>query len=374
MYHFFQKHISLFAASVMLAACSTSPKGNPEGVVLNLDIAGLPENTQLQISLGSTQQPEEAIQTVTLVGGKAQFSFPADGPRIYEVGVPNTYGYMQVVLDKGNVATLSATAADNTREDQNKTMFEYSNQQVTGTSLQDEYLRRRVDREVFNQRYDAMWKIADKDSFEVAQKQFFTDVENTYKACFKANADSWWGPMFILNTYTYISSQNEADYNLLSEEAKQSFYGKILHDKIWPPSVVGADVPDFTFTNHADGRQTSLYQCLEGKKYLLIDFWASWCKPCRREIPNIMEQYKKYADKGFEVVSISADTNQKAWLKALDDEKLPWYNDIDGAQGIANKYKVTYYPTIYLIDANHKVVAKDIKGEELAAKLAELFK
>ena len=105
----------------------------------------------------------------------------------------------------------------------------------------------------------------------------------------------------------------------------------------------------------------------------MFDFWASWCRPCRKEIPNILAQYKLYADKGFQVVSISADTDKDAWLKAPEEEKPPWPNDLDGKQGIANKYKVTYYPTLYLIDSNHKVLAKDIKGEELVAKLAELF-
>lgn len=374
MIHSIIKHVfALLVASIMLAACSNQPQGNPNGIVLNIEAAGMADNTEMIIMLGATQQPEDPIQKVTVMGGKAQFAFDVEGPRIYDIMVPDSYGLMQVVMDKGQVATLSVQVTSKV-EDDKKTSYRYTDMKVTGQSLQDEFVKRSVDRNALDERYEAMHKITDKDEFEKAQAEFFKLVETSYKDSFKANADSWWGAMLILNCYTYITSEQEADYNILSAAAKQSFYGKILHDKIWPPSIIGQEVLDFEFTDYATQKRTSLYKCLEGKKYLLIDFWASWCKPCRKEIPNIKEQYKKWADNGFEVVSISADKDEAAWLKALKDEQLPWPNDIDGKQGIANKYKVTYYPTLYLIDSNHKVIAKDIKGEELANKLAELFK
>lgn len=374
MIHSIIKHVfALLVASIMLAACSNQPQGNPNGIVLNIEAAGMADNTEMIIMLGATQQPEDPIQKVTVMGGKAQFAFDVEGPRIYDIMVPDSYGLMQVVMDKGQVATLSVQVTSKV-EDDKKTSYRYTDMKVTGQSLQDEFVKRSVDRNALDERYEAMHKITDKDEFEKAQADFFKLVETSYKDSFKANADSWWGAMLILNCYTYITSEQEADYNILSDAAKQSFYGKILHDKIWPPSIIGQEVLDFEFTDYATQKRTSLYKCLEGKKYLLIDFWASWCKPCRKEIPNIKEQYKKWADNGFEVVSISADKDEAAWLKALKDEQLPWPNDIDGKQGIANKYKVTYYPTLYLIDSNHKVIAKDIKGEELANKLAELFK
>lgn len=374
MIHSIIKHVfALLVASIMLAACSNQPQGNPNGIVLNIEAAGMADNTEMIIMLGATQQPEDPIQKVTVMGGKAQFAFDVEGPRIYDIMVPDSYGLMQVVMDKGQVATLSVQVTSKV-EDDKKTSYRYTDMKVTGQSLQDEFVKRSVDRNALDERYEAMHKITDKDEFEKAQAEFFKLVETSYKDSFKANADSWWGAMLILNCYTYITSEQEADYNILSAAAKQSFYGKILHDKIWPPSIIGQEVLDFEFTDYATQKRTSLYKCLEGKKYLLIDFWASWCKPCLKEIPNIKEQYKKWADNGFEVVSISADKDEAAWLKALKDEQLPWPNDIDGKQGIANKYKVTYYPTLYLIDSNHKVIAKDIKGEELANKLAELFK
>ena len=367
---------SLYAVSMMLAACSNPSKhtsSHPEGIVLNLELTGLPDSTEMQIHVGATGQPEEAIQTAYLINGKAQFVFDVEGPRLYNISARHTNGLMNVVMDKGHVATLKAEASYEEQAQGSVPYIRYTNQKVEVTSLQEEYLRRRVNRDALNERYEAYHKITDREEMLKAEKAFFATVDSTFKAAFRASADSWWGPMLILHSYSYINEHNEADYNLLSESAKESFYGKQLHDKIWPPTMVGKQMPDFRFINYANGKAMSLKECLAGKKYMLLDFWASWCKPCRKEIPNILKLYKKYHTEGFEVVSISADTSEAAWKKALDEEKLPWYNDRDGQQGICTLYKVQYYPTIYLIDADGKVVAKDIRGEELAAKLADLF-
>lgn len=367
---------SLYAVSMMLAACSNPSKhtsSHPEGIVLNLELTGLPDSTEMQIHVGATGQPEEPIQTAYLINGKAQFVFDVEGPRLYNISARHTNGLMNVVMDKGHVATLKAEASYEEQAQGSVPYIRYTNQKVEGTSLQEEYLRRRVNRDALNERYEAYHKITDREEMLKAEKAFFATVDSTFKAAFRASADSWWGPMLILHSYSYINEHNEADYNLLSESAKESFYGKQLHDKIWPPTMVGKQMPDFRFINYANGKAMSLKECLAGKKYLLLDFWASWCKPCRKEIPNILKLYKKYHTDGFEVVSISADTSEAAWKKALDEEKLPWYNDRDGQQGICNLYKVQYYPTIYLLDADGKVVAKDIRGEELATKLADLF-
>ena len=367
---------SLYAVSMMLAACSNPSKhtsSHPEGIVLNLELTGLPDSTEMQIHVGATGQPEEAIQTAYLINGKAQFTFDVEGPRLYNISARHTNGLMNVVMDKGHVATLKAEAVCEEQAQGSVPYIRYKNQKVEGTSLQEEYLRRRVNRDALNERYEAYHKITDREEMLKAEKAFFATVDSTFKAAFRASADSWWGPMLILHSYSYINENNEADYTLLSEAAKESFYGKLLHDKIWPPTMVGKQMPDFRFINYANGKAMSLKECLAGKKYLLLDFWASWCKPCRKEIPNILKLYKKYHTEGFEVVSISADTSEAAWKKALDEEKLPWYNDRDGQQGICTLYKVQYYPTIYLLDAEGKVVAKDIRGEELAAKLADLF-
>lgn len=111
-------------------------------------------------------------------------------------------------------------------------------------------------------------------------------------------------------------------------------------------------------------------------KYILIDFWASWCGPCRAENPNIKEAYLKYQTKGFEVLGVSLDNSKDAWIKAIDKDALPWQN-VSDLNGFKNKaaqlYAVTELPTSYLLDTNGKIIAKNLRGTALLDKLKSLF-
>ena len=190
---------TLLAVSAMLTACSHSANqsaSRPDGIVLNLELTGLPDSTEMQIYLGATGQPEEAIQTAYLVNGKAQFAFDVEGPRLYNISARRTNGLMNVGMDKGHVATLKAEASSEEQTKSSVPYIRYSNQKVEGTSLQEEYLRRRVNRDALNERYD------DREEMLKAEKAFFATVDSTFKAAFRASADSWWGPMLILHSYS----------------------------------------------------------------------------------------------------------------------------------------------------------------------------
>jgi len=124
-----------------------------------------------------------------------------------------------------------------------------------------------------------------------------------------------------------------------------------------------------------DGDQVSLRDALNSNKYVLLEFWASWCGPCRAEIPNMKRAYAKYHDAGFEVFSFTIDKDKAAWAKASEAEELPWIDTGYGQESKPKKlYQVTGVPTNYLIDcATGKVVAKNLRGEDLGAKLGELL-
>ena len=125
--------------------------------------------------------------------------------------------------------------------------------------------------------------------------------------------------------------------------------------------------------NDVNGQPHKLSEYLGKGNYVLLDFWASWCGPCRKEIPNLKKLYELYKGKGLEIVSVSIDKNETAWKKALAEEKLSWPNGLDRA-GIADSYKVKFIPAIFLVDGTTgECIAENIRGTELAAKLAELF-
>ncbi len=136
---------------------------------------------------------------------------------------------------------------------------------------------------------------------------------------------------------------------------------------------IGAVAPDFALPDRT-GKELKPSD-FRGK-VLLLDFWASWCGPCRREIPNVKRAYEKYHDKGFEVLGISLDRRRAAWLKAMDDLALPWPNisDVKGWQCAAAKlYQVRSIPATFLLDRDGRIIAKGLRGPLLEAKLKAIF-
>jgi thiol-disulfide isomerase/thioredoxin len=112
-------------------------------------------------------------------------------------------------------------------------------------------------------------------------------------------------------------------------------------------------------------------------KYVLIDFWASWCGPCRRENPNVVKTYAAYKDKGFEIFSVSLDQNREAWLKAIETDKLVWKHVLDvqnSSSAAALAYQVNAIPQTFLLDPEGRIIAKGLRGAALDQYLAQLFK
>lgn len=112
-------------------------------------------------------------------------------------------------------------------------------------------------------------------------------------------------------------------------------------------------------------------------KVVMIDFWASWCSPCRAENPNVVRLYKKYHDKGFEIYSVSLDRTREAWLRAIEQDGLEWSNHVSDLRGWTSSGGATYgiksVPSTVLVDRDGKIIARNLRGQELANKLKEIF-
>jgi thiol-disulfide isomerase/thioredoxin len=136
---------------------------------------------------------------------------------------------------------------------------------------------------------------------------------------------------------------------------------------------VGKEAPEIKL-NNLSGVPTALSQ-FRGK-YVLIDFWASWCGPCRKENPNVKKVYEKFKDKGFEIYAVSLDRNRVAWESAIEADGLPWIHVSDlqfWNSAAAKEYGITAIPYTLLLDPNGIVIAQNLRGNALAQKLSEIF-
>lgn len=140
-------------------------------------------------------------------------------------------------------------------------------------------------------------------------------------------------------------------------------------------TAIGAMAPDLEFPN-PDGKMLKLSD-LRGK-YVLLDFWAAWCGPCRKENPTVVKMYEKYKEKGFEVFSVSLDRDKSSWVKAIEADKLSWPNHVSDLKywqsEAAKKYGVNSIPATFLIDKEGRIIAKNIRGNQLINTLDQIFK
>lgn len=154
-------------------------------------------------------------------------------------------------------------------------------------------------------------------------------------------------------------------------------YKRILAEtKANEATAVGKRFTDFSMQT-PNGGLISVGAVIRKNRYTLVDFWASWCGPCRAEMPHVVEAYNRFHEKGFEVIGVSLDNNHDAWVKAIENLKMPWphISDLKGWQSEgAAIYNVKAIPANVLVDGNGTIVARDLRGIKLINKMEELLK
>lgn len=165
----------------------------------------------------------------------------------------------------------------------------------------------------------------------------------------------------VLVDNAYPNTAKATEFKALAEKGKRI--------------AVGAKYSDIELVN-PEGKKVKLSEYVPGGKYVMLEFWASWCGPCRAEIPHLREVYKKYKDKGFEIVSISIDRKDQDWKKAMKEESMVWtqLNDPGEFNGpVTQVYNVLGVPTCIILDKEGHIFKTDMRGAQLDAVLDELY-
>lgn len=193
------------------------------------------------------------------------------------------------------------------------------------------------------------------------------------------NKDSHISPYIIRSKMYYTLSLEELRNMVygLDESLNSSVYVEYLkgHISVSEKVAIGMKYTDISLPN-PEGTLYSLSE-LVGGKYVLIDFWASWCGPCRRENPNLVKVYEEFHDKGFEILGVSFDTSEDGWLKAIEDDHLTWHqiSDLKGwGSAAAGIYGVNSIPHAVLLDPKGIIIEKNLSSEELREVLEKKLK
>lgn len=178
-------------------------------------------------------------------------------------------------------------------------------------------------------------------------------------------------PLIAVYSGSNAVPPTEDMYEALSPEIRLTDYGKRFREYL-DGRLVGHEAIDFTLPD-AGGKEHSLKELLQGNRYLIVDFWASWCGPCRRGIPTMKTLAHKYASEGLAVVNVSVDKKAEVWQKALKEEQMPWINLLD-TEGVALRYGVGSIPAVFLIKAGDKTVMfEKLYGDAIPASLYRIF-
>ena len=316
------------------------------------------------------------LDTAIVKKGKFEFTGQFDGC---------THRYLLAMHKGENVAT-AAILLENAPISVQMFKDEKKNIIVGGPSarLWDEYERGAKE---FDDRMAADWSVCLDTLVAEDNKIKERLLVNTYSADRKNYTKRFMLQHIGTPVADYLLAQTQSDFTKEEQEQllklfgqqKQQFYvykGIMAQRAIDQRTGIGAQFTDFSMPD-PKGNMISVSDYVKKNKYTLIDFWASWCGPCRAEMPTVVKAYDLYHAKGFEVVGVSLDNNKEAWIKAIDQLKMPWPHMSDikgwGCAGAA-LYNVKGIPANVLIDQQGKIVAKNLRGQDLLDKMAELLK
>ena len=324
-----------------------------DGFTITGTIQGLPDGANILLLNGITGYQE---QMEVAKNGRFSFKGKLDAPDFKILSFNGTPPYVTLFIDNANVSVTGQFSQLNALT-------------ITGSNSHDQYAQMMRELAAFEPVFNGQPASITEDI-----RQQGLSICAKYA---RHHSSTNLGAIALLR-YTQLSElpgECEALFKGLTPAIQSGPLGEVVRGRVddITKNAIGTVLADFSQADPA-GNPISI-KSLRGK-YVLIDFWASWCRPCRQENPNVVASFERYKNKNYTVFGVSLDQKREPWLKAIEDDKLTWpqVSDLKGWQNeVAKQFGIQSIPQNFLIDPNGVIVGKNLRGPALEQKLAQLL-
>jgi len=379
------KKILVFVSAVaVLVSCNKA--GENEYIVTG-NIKGIDNGKNVFLEKQDETGQLKQLDTVKIENGKFTFKGSAKEPEMYLVQVETVQGKVPFILENGDIEmTINKDSVNITKVTGTYNNDELSSYKEVGVKTQKKMAKfqetNMAKMQEASQKQDTVVMNSLRKEYMKIQEDFMK-VSDEYVA---SHPKAFISALIVDGMFNQMNpdiAKIKKYYDGLDKSLKNTKPGKSIATKLGQtaapvaavqgPVGVGSVAPDFSAPT-PDGKTVSLKQSLG--KVTIVDFWASWCKPCREENPNVVALYNELHAKGLNIVGVSLDKEAAPWKEAIAKDKLAW-NQVSNLkwwkEPIALAYGVESIPATFILDASGKIVAKDLRGAELKAKVNELL-
>ncbi|WP_434036348.1 redoxin domain-containing protein [Formosa sp. 4Alg 33] len=370
------KKIALLSVVALAFSCAKEK----DGFALNASFNDAVNGKSVKL-LKVEGQKQEVIDSMTITNGTAVFEGSVESPDIYFIQIDEVRGTIPVIIENEEMTvSINSDSIYNTRVKGSKENDAFNTYQEYMVGLQKKNQLLSADFRNAQQSQDTAL-VADIQARYMAMvdENLAHDIE-----FMKENNDALVSALILerhLGNPKVTAEQKQDIYNNFTEKVKNTRPGKTVGEAVQAEAAttIGSVVKDFSAPN-PEGKTISLNE-IKGK-VTIIDFWAAWCGPCRKENPNLVNVYNKYHGKGLEILGVSLDGTPRQqdakaeWIAAIEKDGLAWHqmSNLDYFNDpIAKQFNIRAIPATYILDAEGKIVASGLRGQDLENKIAELL-
>lgn len=349
---------------IFIVSCETESKKTSFEV--NATLNEFPEGTLVMLRV------DGKIDSTYITNGKVNFKGSVKEPRRAALFVEYSNDWLYFWLENEKIDII----AEKWKFKEVGTVLGSSNQKLEDVLLGRISPKWKEKDSIDQLSFDETLSRSEMDAVLFARKNAYADITEITKSFIEEFPNSLAALSALEKGGMYFGKSESARlYALLSEESKKSEYGKSIKKFIGdrPVLIIGDKYVDFE-QKDTTGKSVKISEKLG--KYTLIEFWASWCGPCRKMTPELQREYKKHKNKGFTIVGVSLDSKKEDWLKAIDKDKIVWDNmsALNGRDNFVTKaYHITSIPDNILLDENGIIIGRKLSGAKLANTLKAFF-